>query len=101
MVDAPAAASTAVPATIDRKVRITVVSPFTSRRGEARSGNCPGSQRRLSGRSLTERASFLLSPTGTGTDLRREGELSTDLRAIGTWCRSRTLQRLHIREGSR
>jgi Polyketide cyclase / dehydrase and lipid transport len=36
--------------------------------------------------------SFLLSPTGTGTDLRWEGELGTDLWAIGTWWGGRVAQ---------
>jgi hypothetical protein len=36
--------------------------------------------------------SFLLSPSGTGTDLRWEGELGTDLWAIGTWWGGRVAQ---------
>src|SRR5262245_44393071 len=45
----PAAASTTTPATTDRNVRITVASPFTCERDEARPRACLAPERRLSG----------------------------------------------------
>src|SRR5262245_57416364 len=81
----PAAASTTTPATTDRNVRITVASPFTCERDEARPRACLAPECRLSGwtTACARPVTFVGASTGVFGPVWAQAELRNVLAAIG------------------